>query len=114
MRLFKFLFRCPRGSEKDGAPFSVARDFKELFTLLHEKRVLWGSQKGYSAPELNVLINRVRTSNQTLRLPLEVIPETGGPRQRVQELREEEALDAGIPMVACCAFRPHEAEAIVM
>ena len=112
MRLFRFLSRCPQGSEKDGAPFSVARDFKELFTLLDEKRVLWGSQKGYSAQELKVLINRVSTSNQTLRLPLEVIPETGGLRQRVQELCEEEARDAGILMVACCAFRPHGAEAM--
>jgi len=90
MRLFRFTHCRLRDDEKDRAPFSTVHDFRALFTLLDEKDVLWGSQKGYSAQELKVLINRVRTTNRTLRLPLQVIPETGGLRQCVQKLCEEE------------------------
>jgi hypothetical protein len=72
--------------------FARAQTFQDLFQRLDAKRVLWGSQKPYTAKELKTLINRVRTKNPQLRLPLEVIPETGGLRQRVQALAGAEAL----------------------
>jgi len=64
--------------------------------MLASRQTLWGSQKQYTAKELKMLINRVRTPTPTLQLPLAVIPATGGLRQRVQQLvvdaegREEE------------------------
>src|SRR5262249_16186611 len=64
-------------------PFAGARTFPDLFQQLDAKRFLWGSQKRYTATELKALINRVRTQNPNLHLPIEVIPETGGLRQRV-------------------------------
>lgn len=72
--------------------FTGAQTFQDLFQRLDAKRVLWGSQKRYTAKELKVLINRVRTNDPRLRLPLEVIPETGGLRQRVQALAAAEAV----------------------
>ena len=71
--------------------FASASDFRELFQKLEAKQGLWGSQKWYTAGELKVLINRVRTRNPALRLPLVVLPETGGLRQRVKELLAAEA-----------------------
>jgi hypothetical protein len=71
--------------------FAQAKDFRELFRLLDGRQTLWGSQKRYTAQELKALINRVRTQQPTLHLPLVVIPETGGLRHRVQELLEAEA-----------------------
>ncbi len=72
--------------------FAGAQTFRDLFQQLDAKRVLWGSQKRYTAKELKVLINRVRTKNLQLHLPLEMIPETGGLRQRVKVLAAAEAL----------------------
>ena len=71
--------------------FASARDFRDLFQRLEAKQTLWGSQRQYRAKDLKVLINRVRSDNPTLRLPLEVIPATGGLRQRVKELAAAEA-----------------------
>jgi hypothetical protein len=70
--------------------FASARDFWDLFQMLEAKQTLWGSQRRYTAKDLKVLINRVRSHNPTLRLPLEVIPETGGLRQKVKELAAAE------------------------
>jgi len=66
--------------------------FPELFRLLDAKGTLWGSQKRYTAAELKLLINRVRTHRPALHLPLQVIPETGGLRQRVATLLATDAL----------------------
>src|SRR5215510_1986672 len=71
--------------------FTDAKTFQDLFQRLDAKHVLWGSQKRYTAQELKTLINRVRTTNPRLHLPLEVIPETGGLRQRVKALAAAEA-----------------------
>jgi hypothetical protein len=81
------LFRHARAC----CPFAGARTFQDLFQQLDAKGVLWGSQKRYPAKELKTLINRVRTTNPRLHLPLEVIPETGGLRQRVKALAAAEA-----------------------
>jgi hypothetical protein len=81
------LFRHSRA----GCTFAGAQTFQDLFQQLDAKRVLWGSQKQYRATELKVLINRVRTKNPQLHLPLEVIPDTGGLRQQVQVLAAAEA-----------------------
>ena len=75
--------------------FTDAKTFQDLFQRLDAKHVLWGSQKRYTAKELKTLINRVRTTNPQLHLPLEVIPETGGLRQRVKALAAAEALADG-------------------
>jgi hypothetical protein len=66
--------------------WATAATFRELFRLLDAKRILWGSQKRYTAAELKKLINRVRTTRHPFHLPLQVIPETGGLRQRVKVL----------------------------
>jgi hypothetical protein len=66
-----------------------------LWFDLDVRQTLWGSQKCYTAQELKTLINRVRTQQPTLHLPLVVIPETDGLRQRVQELLEAEAAAEG-------------------
>jgi hypothetical protein len=71
--------------------FAGAQTFQDLFRQLDAKRTLWGSQKRYTAKELKTLINRVRTKNPRLHLPLEVIPETEGLRRRVQALAAAEA-----------------------
>ena len=71
--------------------FASARDFRDLFQRLEAKQTLWGSQRQYRAKDLKVLINRVRSHNPTLHLPLEVIPETGSLRQRVKKLATAEA-----------------------
>ena len=71
--------------------FAGAQTFQDLFQRLDAKHVLWGSQKRYTAKELKTLINRVRTTNPHLHLPFEVIPETGGLRQRVKALAAAEA-----------------------
>jgi|SRR5581483_326982 len=89
--------RADQGSPSDESPaegareFAGARDFQDLFQRLEAKQTLWGSQRQYRAKDLKVLINRVRSHAPTLRLPLEVIPETGGLRQRVKELAAAEA-----------------------
>jgi len=85
--LFRHAWAC--------CPFAGAQTFQDLFQQLDAKRVLWGSQKRYTAKELKILINRVRTTNPQLHLPLEVIPETGGLRQRVKALAAAEALADG-------------------
>ena len=77
------------------AGFSQVQDFRALFAQLDARQTLWGSQKCYTARELKILINRVRTQNPTIHLPLGVIPETDGLRQRVQELMEVEVTAAG-------------------
>ena len=71
--------------------FAGAQTFQDVFQRLDAQRVLWGSQKRYTAQELKTLINRVRTHNPRLHLPLEGIPETGGLRQRGQVLVRAEA-----------------------
>ncbi|HKA54154.1 MAG TPA: hypothetical protein VKJ47_10880 [Candidatus Binatia bacterium] len=76
--------------EVGGFTFAGAQTFRDLFQQLDAKRVLWGSQKRYGAKELKILINRVRAKNPNLHLPLEVIPETGGLRERVKELAAAE------------------------
>jgi len=71
--------------------FSDAQTFMELFRLLDAKQTLWGSQKHYTANELKMLINRVRTRNPALHLPVDIIPATGGLRMRVKALAAAEA-----------------------
>jgi hypothetical protein len=71
--------------------FTSTQTFRDLFRRLDAKRALWGAQKRYTAKELKVLINRVRTKNPQLHLPLEVIPETDGLRQQVKVLAAAEA-----------------------
>src|SRR5262249_42446633 len=71
--------------------FARAQTFQDLFRQLDAKRIVWGSQKRYTAKELKTLINRARTKKPRLHLPLEVIPETGGLRRRVQALAAAEA-----------------------
>jgi hypothetical protein len=78
----------PAGS---ACEFASARDFRDLFQRLEAKQTLWGSQRQYRAKDLKVLINRVRSHNPTLRLPLAMIPETGSLRQRVKELAAAKA-----------------------
>jgi len=80
--------------------FGTAKDFKELLTLLDQKGDLWGSQKKYRAEELKMLINRVRTQNPDLHLPLETIPETGGLRQKVSDLLEIESMQKKLKKAA--------------
>jgi hypothetical protein len=81
--------------EGRGIEFSSAQNFRDLFALLDARGTLWGSQKCYAARELKVLINRVRTKNLAFCLPLQVIPETGGLRQRVKELYDTEMSKVG-------------------
>jgi hypothetical protein len=76
--------------ERKGVDFASAQNFQDLFALLDTKGALWGSQRCYTARELKVLINRVRTKNLAFCLPLQVIPETGGLRQRVKALCDAE------------------------
>jgi hypothetical protein len=83
--------RVHSSSHRREEAFTQAKDFRELFSLLDVRQTLWGSQKSYTVQELKILINRVRTQQPTFHLPLVVIPETGGLRQRVQELLEAEA-----------------------
>jgi hypothetical protein len=78
-------------THRQGEEFAQATTFPALFALLEAKGTLWGSQKRYTAAELKVLINRVRSTHAALHLPLQVLPETGGLRQRVQVLLEAEA-----------------------
>ena len=85
-------FQDPTRPEMSGGAFAGVQTFRELFQMLDAKRALWGSQKRYMAKELNALINRVRTKNPRFHLPLEVIPETGGLRERVKALATAEAL----------------------
>ena len=87
--------RCVRAGGKSrlrlrSKTFAQAQDFRALFILLDARQMLWGSQKCYTAQELKILINRVRTPHPAVHLPLVVIPETGGLRQRVQELVDAE------------------------
>lgn len=80
--------------------FGKAKNFMELFTLLDKKGELWGTQKKYQAEELKKLINRVRSKNPELHLPLEVIPETGGLRQKVKDLIDIEAAQENLKKAA--------------
>ena len=71
--------RCHRKRILAAAPpndFTKATTFQELFQLLDVRGGVWGSQKYYSAAELKRLINRVRSCNPALQLPLALIPET--------------------------------------
>src|SRR4051812_49272147 len=73
--------RCRRKRILAAAPpseFSMATNVQELCQLLDVKGGLWGSQKYYVAAELKILINRVRSRNPTLQLPVALIPHTGG------------------------------------
>jgi hypothetical protein len=74
--------------------WATATTFRELFRPLDAKRFLRGSQKRYTAAELKKLINHVRTTQPPLHLPLEVIPATGGLRQRVKALLDADAAAA--------------------
>ena len=78
----------PNHSESE---FTDVQTFRELFHRLDTKRTLWGSQKRYTAAELKVLINRVRTRNPALHLPLDILPATGGLRAKVKALATAEA-----------------------
>jgi hypothetical protein len=80
---------------KPESEFADVQTFRELFRLLDARRTLWGSQKRYTADELKVLINRVRTRNPALHLPLDILPATGGLRIRVKALVTAEALGRG-------------------
>jgi hypothetical protein len=81
-----------QGMEPRIIDFSTAQNFRELFALLDAKRTLWGSQKCYTAAELKMLINRFRSRNLALHLPLQLIPRTAGLQQRVKDLLEAEIL----------------------
>ncbi len=70
--------------------FTKATNFQELFQVLDMKGGLWGSQKYYSAAELKRLINRVRSCNPALQLPLALIPDTGGLREKTKALCDTE------------------------
>src|SRR5262249_13387065 len=83
-----------RQSQQQGEEFASATTFPKLFRLLDTKGALWGSQKYYTAAELKKLINRVRTTNPVLHLPLQVIPTTGGLRQQVNLLLDAESAAA--------------------
>ena len=85
-------FQGSSRSEMSGGVFAGAKTFRDLFQMLDVKRALWGTQKRYTAQELKILINRVRTTNPQFHLPLEVIPETNGLRERVKVLAAAEAL----------------------
>lgn len=80
--------------------FGQAKDFLELFTLLDKKGELWGSQKKYQAAELKKLINRARSKNPDLHLSLEVVPETGGLRQKVKDLIDIEVTQEDLKKAA--------------
>lgn len=81
--------------------FSRAQDFPELFASLRAEGNIRGSQKSYGAEELVGIIMDLRRKNLgqaplDTAVSLEMLPRTGGLRQRVTELLRIEQLDKGL------------------
>lgn len=84
-----------RLNSKEGTLIATAEDFKELFTALAIIREVQGTQKLYSAEELELAINSIRAYYNTypedtdsLKDQLLMLPRMFGLRAKVQLLLE--------------------------